>query len=67
MTAAAQRQARRRQRRRNGRVLLVVEADEVALIEALIAAQLLDPLQADDKAALKVATERLLQLVGSHA
>jgi hypothetical protein len=63
MTAAAQRQARRRARQREGRILLAIEADEAALVEALIAAGVLEPCLSDDKRAIATATARLLQLI----
>jgi hypothetical protein len=44
----AERVRRHRQRQRDGRVVLCVEAEEVALIEKLIVARLLDPTLADD-------------------
>jgi hypothetical protein len=52
-----------RARRRAGKVSLSIEADEVALLEFLAQARLLDPLQDHDRDALARAVERLLALM----
>ena len=40
--------------------MILIKADEVALIDRLVEAGLLDPNQADDNAAVAVAVQRLL-------
>ena len=51
-----------RARRRTGRVLLHVELDEAELVIGLTNRGLLDPLRADDPAALTAAAQRALEL-----
>jgi hypothetical protein len=58
----AERVRRHRQRQRDGRVVLCVEAEEVALIDKLIVARLLDPTMADDPQQVVVAVTRLLEI-----
>lgn len=58
----AERQRRHRARARAGRVVIPVEADDVALAEALIAAGFLSPGRADDREALAEATARVLDV-----
>jgi hypothetical protein len=62
VTAAA-RQRARRARQRDGKILLHVEADEVALTEALISGGFLDPAHVDDRDRIAAAVERLLAVV----
>jgi hypothetical protein len=58
----AERVRRHRQRQRDGRVVLCVEAEEVALIDKLIVARLLDPTMADDPQQVVAAVTRLLEI-----
>ena len=51
-----------RERGRNGEVLLRVTVDEAAFAVAAVERGLLDPLLADDRAALTAAAEKALQL-----
>lgn len=59
----AARQRRRRERMRDGKIVLTVEADEVALTEALVVGGFLDPAHVDDRARIAAAVERLLGVV----
>lgn len=61
--SAAARQARHRQRERAGRIVLRVEADEIQLVEALVASELLPEADRDDRAAVEEATARLIELL----
>jgi hypothetical protein len=56
----ADRLRRHRARQRAGRVVVSVEVDEVVVSEFLITASLLDATQADDRAALAKAVEKLI-------
>jgi hypothetical protein len=58
----AERVRRHRQRQRDGRVVLCIEAEEVALIDKLIVALLLDPTMADDPQQVVAAVTRLLEI-----
>jgi hypothetical protein len=58
----AERVRRHRQRQRDGRVVLCIEAEEVALIDKLIVARLLDPTMADDPQQVVAAVTRLLEI-----
>jgi hypothetical protein len=58
----ADRVRRHRQRQRDGRVVLCIEAEEVALIDKLIVARLLDPTMADDPQQVVAAVTRLLEI-----
>src|SRR5262249_41463617 len=51
-----------RERLKAGRVIFAVEADHVAVAEALVAATLLQPALVDDHDAITRAVERLLQI-----
>lgn len=61
-TANAIRVSRAYQRRRSGVVVLSVEVRETALADALVADLLLDPNNADNKAAITKALERMIEL-----
>lgn len=50
------------QRRKAGVVVLPIEVDVTALADVLIAARMLDPNMADDRAALAKATARLIEI-----
>jgi hypothetical protein len=54
--------ARCRARRRNGLAVFQIEADTVGLIEALKVAGLLDPSKEDDRAAIKQALQRAIEI-----
>ena len=58
----AERVRRHRQRQRDGRVVLCIEAEEVALIDKLIVARLLDPTMAGDPQQVVAAVTRLLEI-----
>jgi hypothetical protein len=60
MSTAADRQRARRQRLANGKIQLTIEADEVALVEALVEARLLEPVVDHDRRAIEAATQKLL-------
>jgi hypothetical protein len=62
MSSAAARQQRYRARVRDGRVVLTVEVDEVALSEALVATGFISPEYADDRQALETALEYVVHL-----
>ena len=59
--SAAARQSRRRQRLKAGRIRLAFDVDEVGHVEMLIAAGYLDASQAEDRAAVNAATQRLTE------
>jgi hypothetical protein len=61
-SATATRVARAYQRRRGGLRCFQIEVDEVATVDMLISAKLLDPRQVDDNAAITVALERLVEI-----
>jgi hypothetical protein len=61
-SATATRVARAYQRRRGGLRCFQIEVDEVAAVDMLVAAKLLDPRQVDDHCAICVALERLVEL-----
>ena len=61
-TQGAIRFRRHYQRRRSGRCVLAIEVDPVALADALVADLLLDPNNADNKAAITKALERMIEL-----
>jgi hypothetical protein len=52
-----------RERQAAGRLLLPIEVDEVELVEVLVAHGVLDPIMADDKAAIARAVERVLEAI----
>lgn len=60
-TSAAERQRRCRHRRLCGRIVVKVELDEVALIDTLVRAELLDPARADDRDAIEGAFGRAIR------
>ena len=61
MTTTAERVRQHRARRASGgAVLLVVVADEIATIEMLAAAGVLDPSQADDAASVAAALGKMI-------
>jgi len=62
MTSAAARQARHRARQRDGRVVLLVEADEDALTVKLIEAGFLRIEDAEDRQALQAALQRVVEI-----
>ena len=66
MTSATVRQRRRRERLANGRIQLTIEADEVALLEALHEARLLDPLVDHDRCEIERAVERLIEMIAER-
>jgi hypothetical protein len=57
---AASRQRAHRERQREGKIVLSVTVDEVALCEALVSGGFLDPVNADNRAEIEAAVERLL-------
>jgi hypothetical protein len=59
---SAIRMQRRRQRQRQGLACFTVEADEVFLTQALIAAGQLDPSKADEKAEITRALTRFVEI-----
>lgn len=59
---SAIRVARHRERRRGGLRCFQIEVDEVATVDMLVSAKLLDLRQVDDHAAITVALERLVEL-----
>jgi hypothetical protein len=62
------RMRRYRARQKTGRRVVHVEIDDVAHVEALIAARLLHPQRGDDPVAIAAAIEKLLDmLVGGDA
>jgi hypothetical protein len=63
MSTTAARQRLHRQRERAGLAVLRVEVDEIALTEKLIEGSFLDPADADDRARIEAATERLLAVL----
>jgi hypothetical protein len=62
-TAAAVRQRARRQRLANGKILLLVEADETKLVELLVASKLIDPMVDHGRSEIERATGKLLELI----
>ena len=62
ISANARAVMRRYYRRKQGKVVLQVEVDEIALATALSESRLLDPNLADDRTALAEATARLLEI-----
>jgi hypothetical protein len=62
-SANAIRIARYRERQRNGRFVLTIEADEIELVDLLIAQELLSENLADDKSAIQEATTKMLELI----
>jgi hypothetical protein len=63
MSSVADRVRAHRARVAAGRILLVLEVDELPLVEALVAARLLDLSVADSREAITAATARLLEVV----
>jgi hypothetical protein len=61
-TAMAQWSKAYRQRRRAGRIVVEVEVDEAKITAALIEARLLSPLQADDRAEVERAAQRMVEI-----
>ncbi|UVC17586.1 hypothetical protein [Mesorhizobium onobrychidis] len=55
--SAADRMRRYRERQRNGRRPLLIDVDEVAVAEYLIAAGFLPPCKAEDRNAIRTAAE----------
>jgi hypothetical protein len=66
MTAAAVQVAQwsreYRQRRKAGRIVVNLEVDEAKITAALIEARLLSPLQADDRAELERAAQKMTEI-----
>jgi hypothetical protein len=60
-SAGARYTAAWRKRARTGKILLKVEVDEAALVVALVAHRLLDPVLADDRSALNAAAQKALE------
>jgi hypothetical protein len=60
MTSAADRMRRHREREARGKIVLRIEADEVALIETLAAARLIDRMSDPSRPDLERAVELLL-------
>lgn len=58
---SAERQRRRRERLRRGRLRLGFDVDEIYHVEMLIAAGYLTRHQADDRTAINLATQRLVE------
>jgi hypothetical protein len=65
-SANAERVHRTYVRRRSGTRVFSIEADEVALAEKLIEARLLDPVLADDCAAIEKAATQLIKTILSE-
>jgi hypothetical protein len=61
-TPSTARVHRFRQRQEIGRVVLSIEVDETALIEALIKNGMLEPTQVDDKDAIAEAAAKVLKI-----
>ena len=59
---AAVRLRRHRERVRLGKIMLLIEADEIGLIEQLMAAGFLSPAHMDDRAAVTAALQRVVDL-----
>ena len=66
-SAAAVRQSRHRDRVSRGRLLLHVEVDDAATVLMPIEARVLDPLRADDMAAVTAALQRLVEILNADA
>ena len=66
MSSAAARQRAHRARQREGKIMLMIEANEVDLTEALLAGGFLDPAHAEDRARIEAATERMLAVLVTH-
>ena len=62
LNANAIRVQRHRERRRGGLKCFQIEVDEVATIDMLVIAKLLQPEQVDDDGAITAALERLIEL-----
>jgi hypothetical protein len=67
MSTVTDRVRRHRQRQRQGKIVLLVEADEAALAFALTEARLLDPTMADDRDHLAAGLERLIDIVTRYS
>jgi hypothetical protein len=63
MSTSAARMQVLRKRRRAGMILLVIEAEELSLIRALIEASLLDKDMADDHDHVQLAAQKLIQII----
>lgn len=59
LTSSAERQRRWRKRQQRGLLRVSFDVDEISHTEMLIAAGYLRPEQADDRAAINLATQRL--------
>ena len=62
ISRGAIRQRRHRARQRDGKIVIMVEADEVALTEQLVVAGFLPAADMDNRAAVKAALERVIAI-----
>ena len=62
MATVAERVAAHKARKRRGEILITLKADEVALVDSLVAARILSPAIEYDRAAICKAAERVLEI-----
>jgi hypothetical protein len=66
MSTVAERVATHRKRRRAGIILLVIEANEDALVRALTDAGLIDPTMVDDHEHITRAAQRFIEIIATE-